>query len=152
MVAAKIANLGQGSRTDLQPSVNSQKVSQPEAAELLNVSTWTVSKAKKVLDEGAPALVEKVEQGAVAVSTAAEIAALPLFDALDTERQRPLKRREAGGFPEHERSAQLSYPLRPGHLGKDPCRILHARALLLPIAPSESSAYKCCPRAPFRLY
>lgn len=37
MVAAKLANMTQGARTDLEPSANLQNVSQSRAAELLNV-------------------------------------------------------------------------------------------------------------------
>jgi hypothetical protein len=44
------------------------------AAELLNVSTRNVYSAAKVREAGTPELVEAVERGKVAVSTAAEIA------------------------------------------------------------------------------
>lgn len=40
-VAAKLANMPQGARTDIQPSANLQNVSQSRAAELLNVGTRT---------------------------------------------------------------------------------------------------------------
>jgi len=41
--AAKIANMPQGTRTDLQPSANLPKViSQPEAAKMFNVSERTI--------------------------------------------------------------------------------------------------------------
>ncbi|MHB1239854.1 MAG: DUF551 domain-containing protein [Gammaproteobacteria bacterium] len=74
MVAAKIANMRQGERTDLRPSANLRKVSQKQAAELLNVSDRSVSNARKVQERGAPALVEAVERGKLAVSAAAGIA------------------------------------------------------------------------------
>jgi hypothetical protein len=73
-VAAKIANLPDGQR---QVGKFADVPTQPEAAELLNVSERTVRSAKKLLDEGTPELVEKVQAGEVAVSTAAEIATLP---------------------------------------------------------------------------
>jgi len=38
VIAAKLANMRQGERTDLQPSANLQNVSQSTAAELLNVA------------------------------------------------------------------------------------------------------------------
>ena len=63
MVASKLANMQQGSRTDLQPSANLQKVSQDKAAGMLNVSTRTVATATKVRSEGTPELVHAVEQG-----------------------------------------------------------------------------------------
>lgn len=43
MVAANVANMRQGERTDVEPSANLQKVSQAEAAEMLNVSPRTVA-------------------------------------------------------------------------------------------------------------
>lgn len=76
MVAAKLANMEQGERTDLQPSANLQKVSRAEAAELLNVSERTVNAASKVKDEGAPELIAAVEAGLASVSAAAEVATL----------------------------------------------------------------------------
>lgn len=78
MVAAKLANMAQGERTDLQPSANLQKVSRAEAAELLNVSERTVNAAAKVKDEGAPELAQAVETGRASVSAAAEVATLPV--------------------------------------------------------------------------
>jgi N6-adenosine-specific RNA methylase IME4 len=49
-------------------------VSQSDAAELLSVSRRSVQTATKVQEKGTPELQEAVEQGRVAVSTAAEIA------------------------------------------------------------------------------
>jgi ParB family chromosome partitioning protein len=70
MVAAKLATLGHG-----QKKADSQiLLSQSEAAELLNVSVGSVKHARKVQQDGAPALIAAVDQGFVAVSTAAEIA------------------------------------------------------------------------------
>lgn len=63
MVAAKLANMKQGDRTDIQPSANLQKVSRGEAAKMLNVSERTVNSAKKVQQDAIPELIEKVEQG-----------------------------------------------------------------------------------------
>ncbi len=77
MVAAKLANMGQGERTDLQLSANLQKVSRAEAAELLSVSERTVNAAAKVKDAGAAELVQAVETGRASVSAAAEVATLP---------------------------------------------------------------------------
>ena len=75
-VAAKLANMKQGERTDLEPSANLQKVSQSEAAEMLNVSERSVATAKKVIDQGAPELVDAVERGDASVSAAAEMVTL----------------------------------------------------------------------------
>ena len=69
MVAAKLANMPHGGDRRSNQVVNSQFeiVTQTEAAELLNVSEWTVNKAAKV-KESAPELVQAVESGKVSVS------------------------------------------------------------------------------------
>ncbi|MBO6755449.1 MAG: hypothetical protein JJ902_03930 [Roseibium sp.] len=77
MVAAKLANMQQGARTDLEPSANLQEVSSAQAADMLNVSERTVNAAKSVQRQGSPELVEKVERGKVSVSAAADVATLP---------------------------------------------------------------------------
>jgi hypothetical protein len=48
-------------------------MSQDEAADLLNVGTRSVQRARQVLTEGAEELIAAVEQGKVAVSTAADL-------------------------------------------------------------------------------
>lgn len=50
-MAAKLANMRQGERTDLEHSANLQKVSQKEAAEMLNVGERSVATAAKVSRE-----------------------------------------------------------------------------------------------------
>lgn len=90
-VAARKANMARGgdrpSRTDstfdsarLQ---NRTEVSQAQAADLLQVSPRSVASAAKVLQHGIPELVAAVDQGEVAVSTAADLARLPA----DTQRE-----------------------------------------------------------------
>lgn len=76
-VAAKIANMRQGERTDLEPSANLPKVSQAEAADLLNVSERSVRSAKSVVENGTPELVAAVDAGQISVNAAAEVAKLP---------------------------------------------------------------------------
>ena len=75
MVAARLATLPahrpQGSRP-----IGPLKT-QPAAAELLNVSRRAVQRARAVQTQGVPELVGAVDSGAVAVSTAAEVATLP---------------------------------------------------------------------------
>lgn len=67
MVASKIANLNHGQkRGDVEISTT-----QPEAAEMLNVSRESVIKAKTVRDSGSRELIAAVESGALAVSAAA---------------------------------------------------------------------------------
>jgi ParB-like chromosome segregation protein Spo0J len=81
MVAARLATLKQGTRTDL---AEISAMSQPEAAAALNVSRGSVQNASKVLDHGAPELADAVDRGDVSVSAAALLATEPL------ERQREL--------------------------------------------------------------
>ena len=77
MVAAKLAKLPQGARTDLEHRANLHEVSAAKAGEMLNVSERTVKTAKQVQEHGAPELVTAVESGQVSVSAAADIATLP---------------------------------------------------------------------------
>jgi len=73
MVAAEIATMKQGERTDTQPSASLQKVSVSEASELMSVSPRSTQAARKVKEQGAPELVAAVVQGAITVSDAATI-------------------------------------------------------------------------------
>lgn len=77
MVAARLANMRQGARTDLQPSANWPEVSQSHAAQLTNVGERSVRRARRVIDCGDEGLAAAVDQGRVAVSVAAKIAELP---------------------------------------------------------------------------
>jgi hypothetical protein len=94
MVAATIATMRQGERTDL-PSRDGNSLSQADAGRLLNVSTKSVERAATVRREGSPELVEAVERGEVPVRVAAEVA-----KSLPAEQKRivelpPAARREA---------------------------------------------------------
>lgn len=82
MVAAKLANLENGGdrRTQDFKSQIREVISQPQAAELLNVSPRSVSAAKKVLKEAAPEVIAAVESGVMPVSAATQhIAALERY-------------------------------------------------------------------------
>jgi ParB-like chromosome segregation protein Spo0J len=63
LVAAKLANMRQGERTDVRPSANLQKVSQASAAALLHVSPRSVAEATRILREAPPHQVAAVEAG-----------------------------------------------------------------------------------------
>lgn len=76
MVAARLANMRQGARTDLQHSANLPEVSQPQAAQMTNVSERSVRSARKVIDSGDDDLAAAVDQGRIAVSAAEKIADL----------------------------------------------------------------------------
>jgi N6-adenosine-specific RNA methylase IME4/ParB-like chromosome segregation protein Spo0J len=124
MVAARIANMRQGARRDI---VEISTMSQSDAADLLNVSRESVVKAKRVQDAGVPELVEKVEAGEVAVSTAAEIARAPeteqrrvialddkdaiLAAAKDIQRQRKEERLQVKAVKVAEFAARKPEPL-----------------------------------------
>jgi len=80
MVAASIANMKQGERTDVKPSANLQNVSQANAAKRLKVSTRNVSTATKVLDKGSPEVANAVTQGKVSLNKASKVIDLPRKD------------------------------------------------------------------------
>lgn len=88
MVADKIANLPAhrptADKSANLPTSQPVAVSQPEAAALLKVSERTVRDARVVRTKGVPELVRAVEQGEVAVNTAALIAR----DAAPAEQQK----------------------------------------------------------------
>jgi len=69
MVAANLATMRQGARTDLSPI---GEMSQSQAAELLNVGKRSVERAKIVLSEGSPELIQAVQAGELSVSGAEE--------------------------------------------------------------------------------
>ena len=70
MVAARIANMRQGERTDLS-SIELKSVSQPEAAAKLNTSVAGLKRAKTVIDHGDDELISKVDRGRMSVTAAA---------------------------------------------------------------------------------
>jgi hypothetical protein len=73
MVAARVATLERGSN-QYAPKVDGSiepSITQPQAANLFNVSRESVKRARKVLNEGVPELVKAVEQGIIPVSVAA---------------------------------------------------------------------------------
>jgi len=72
MVAAKLATLKDGQRADLVEGLPIGR-----ASELLNVGERSVARAREVQEYGAPELIHAVEQGAVSVSAAADVAMLP---------------------------------------------------------------------------
>ena len=70
LVAAALANMTSGTRTDLQPTANLQEVkSNKQAAEQLNVSERTVRTAKNIKND-TPDLAEKVNKGQMSLHAA----------------------------------------------------------------------------------
>jgi hypothetical protein len=73
MVAARLATMRQGERTDL-PSKEGKSVSQKDAGVMLNVSTVSVERAKTVISKAEPELQRAVDRGTIKVSVAASLA------------------------------------------------------------------------------
>jgi len=73
MVAAKIANMPSHRPKDKSANL---PTSQPDAAAMLHVSTRSVAHAKVVRELGTPLLIARVENGEIAVSLAAKVAAV----------------------------------------------------------------------------
>lgn len=81
MVAANIASLPVGANQHR--SIDLPSASQQQAAEMLNVSVPSVKRARAVIEDGAPELVEAVQSGAVSVSAAADVATLPKVEQVE---------------------------------------------------------------------
>ena len=77
MVAARLETLGQGQRASSARDANLHVCTRDEAAQMLAVSRRSVANAAKVQVDGVPELGVAVDSGALAVSTAAELARLP---------------------------------------------------------------------------
>lgn len=78
MVAAKLANINSSGRPAANPA-NLPNISTSDAATMLTISERSVRSASKVLRDGVPELIEKVESGEVSVSAAAEFAEMPKY-------------------------------------------------------------------------
>ena len=91
MVAARLANMKQGARTDLAPI---GAMSDAQAATMLNVGERSVERAKTVQRDAVPEVVADVERGDVSVSAAADVASLPVKRQIDI--MATLPRDEAG--------------------------------------------------------
>jgi ParB-like chromosome segregation protein Spo0J len=82
-IAAEIANMAQGHRTDKEPSLDLAKVdtttpiSQTEAAKMLNVGRATVGQAIQVKKKGTQKIQEAVKEGKLKMNTASKIVDLP---------------------------------------------------------------------------
>jgi hypothetical protein len=62
-IAAQLATMPQGARTDLAPSAALRKVSQPDAARLCGVSVRSVQNAERIFRDGLPADIEAMRTG-----------------------------------------------------------------------------------------
>jgi len=80
MVAARMANMRRGERTDVCSKFHGKLISQAEAAKLTNVSERSLRSARKVIDKGVEGLTAAVDQGRIAVSVAEKIAKFSVDD------------------------------------------------------------------------
>jgi len=107
MIAARLATMRQGERTDLVEI--STKLSQEQAADLLQVSRETVIAARKVHTEAAEEVIRAVDAGALRIT-----AAVPLTEIAKEEQPRVLEevRHEAGD--KRPTATQTRGACRPG--------------------------------------
>lgn len=94
VIGEKLSNMRQGERTDLEPSDNCPKVSQSQAAKILNISPKTIQRVRKVKQE-APELMPKLESGEM---TAHEAVKIIKKDKRDREIQEQIKEIEQNDF------------------------------------------------------
>lgn len=113
MVAAKLASMKSGERTDLS-SFDPRSVSQPQAAAMLNVSVPTVKRSKKVLTSGIPELQDMVTGGEVSAKAASEVAKLPPADQRKAVKRQWLHPRHAlqASWPSCD-AKQVTGPVAP---------------------------------------
>lgn len=90
IAAAKLSNLSSG-RPPLQPkgekTLHKRKVSQSEAAEMLKVDHSQVSRARTVLHEGKPEVVQAMESGSMTISAAYKATRPPVEAETRTDAQ-----------------------------------------------------------------
>jgi hypothetical protein len=120
MIAARLATMRQGERTDLVEI--STKLSQEQAAGLVHVSRETVVAAKKVLQDGAPELAQAVEAGTLTVSAAVPLTVLPREDQLtalqEAQHETPGKKttaKQTRAVVKRRQEATTVTPERDGH-------------------------------------
>ncbi len=121
MIAAKLANmkredtLKQGPRFPNLENGDHPPVSIPKAAEMLNVGTSNIYKAKQVQRDGVPELVESVESGDVSLNAAELVSTLPAGEQAEAVGQGPdaVKAKAA----EVKRAKQQKRPAPPAAKG-----------------------------------
>jgi ParB-like chromosome segregation protein Spo0J len=91
MVAARLAKMKQGARTDIANIPPIGGMSQAEAAKTMNVSERSVERASAVLKKGDPEIVDAVERGEVSLGDASNVIPLP-----PTEQRDALKKVRSG--------------------------------------------------------
>jgi protein gp37 len=84
LIGAKLATLkgGQNKAFPDAAPIGAAALSRAEAAELLNVGTRNVTRARRVLDQAIPELIRNVERGRITVNAASILARLPREEQL----------------------------------------------------------------------
>lgn len=129
MIAAKLAALPRGSNQH----ASIEAPSQEQAAKMLKVGRASVQRAKTVYAKAVPELVQRVEQGEVAVSVAAKVAELPESEQrrLAHASEGLLKKQSARAYS--RRLARAAEPIPSGM----EYRIGDCREVLTDIAPDS---------------
>ena len=91
MIASELATMERGQPEKKSANLRNTFVSQPEAAEMLNVSTRSVQTAKKVAEMADENVVQAVKEGKVSINAARTLAELP-----------PLEQSRIAALPEAE--------------------------------------------------
>lgn len=107
MVAANLTALSIEEKEDA-PPIGGHPTAQ-QSAELMNVGTRSVERAKKVIEDGVPALQDAVKRGDVSVAAAAEVAELPKSQQ---------KRIVAQGKVKEAAAAKREKPAKPDEVEK----------------------------------
>lgn len=131
-VAAKLANMPLGGAQYRSANLQTDQISQADAANLLNVSTRSVASAKKVIEEAAPELVQAMDEGRASVSAAASLLSLPKEEqaVIATGDKKAIQRASKGA---KTRSIELARPDIAEHV----LRIINAMDVLARFASSE---------------
>ena len=137
MIAAKLATMNVGHQS---ANASIEAISQPQAAELLNVSRASVQRAAEVRDHGVPELQQAVEQGEVSVNAAATIADLPKDEQRSAVRGGKKRVVEVGKkATAAKRVNNANKTTKPKPTSAEPMKLAGDNALLRRIFPPNSS-------------
>ena len=129
MVAARVANLDHGTNRhtkNAESSIDDSRVTRAEADKMLNVSTPSVDRAKRVQRDGIPKLAEMVGKGEVSVY-AASVSQLPEKEQEEAVKAGPAARASARANSGHAARDQMTGDLLfPSRGGASRCPLDHA--------------------------
>lgn len=129
MIAAKLATMEQGARTDL---ASIEAKSQTEAADMLNVSRSSVQRAKVVQDKGVEEVVDEVMAGVLSVAVAENIAREPEAKQKEIMRTPPSARNTG--------RRKAAVPEEPANLRKQTVLMALEQIADAPITPSHMAS------------